>query len=167
MAKYDVTYSCGHSGTAELYGPGKERDRKIEWMGRSGLCPECCKTKKLEEEKAQGPLFFVRRTQFGVEFCCYQNSYDIKDSLKARGYRFGEVYKPHADFLTMASIRSVKGWTLMLKAEGEDLITKVLAEAKWISDQGWKVTVQGPVEAMFASVIEGRSDLLPNRSVAN
>jgi hypothetical protein len=45
MAKYDVTYSCGHSDTIQLYGPNKERTRKIEWLERDGLCPECYKAK--------------------------------------------------------------------------------------------------------------------------
>jgi len=46
MAKYDVTYSCGHSETVQLYGPTRERERKIEWMERSGFCPDCYKAKK-------------------------------------------------------------------------------------------------------------------------
>ena len=46
MAKYDVTYSCGHSETVQLYGPTRDRQRKIEWMERDGLCPECFKAHK-------------------------------------------------------------------------------------------------------------------------
>lgn len=41
MAKYDVTYSCGHTATIQFYGPSAERERKIAWMEREGLCPEC------------------------------------------------------------------------------------------------------------------------------
>ena len=29
--KYDVTYSCGHTGTVELYGKTSERESKIRW----------------------------------------------------------------------------------------------------------------------------------------
>ena len=52
MAKYDVTYSCGHSDTVQLYGPGRDRERKIEWMEESGLCPECYKAKMRAQRDA-------------------------------------------------------------------------------------------------------------------
>lgn len=40
MAKYTIKHSCGHSSTVELYGPGKDRERKMEWMSRQD-CAEC------------------------------------------------------------------------------------------------------------------------------
>lgn len=40
MAKYDVTYACGHSTEVQLYGPGKERTRRMDWM-RTQECPAC------------------------------------------------------------------------------------------------------------------------------
>ena len=43
MAKYYVTYSCGHEGTVELFGKETDRQRKIEWYESEGLCPECYK----------------------------------------------------------------------------------------------------------------------------
>ena len=48
MAKYDVTYSCGHSGTVELFGPWNERQRKLEWFSEKGVCPECYKKQQAE-----------------------------------------------------------------------------------------------------------------------
>jgi len=41
MAQYDVKMSCGHVETVSLYGPVRERERKMEWMGRERLCREC------------------------------------------------------------------------------------------------------------------------------
>lgn len=41
--KYDITYSCGHDGTVDLWGKGSERERKINFFERCGLCPECYK----------------------------------------------------------------------------------------------------------------------------
>jgi len=40
MAKYEVTYACGHNGVIKLLGPTKDRDY---WLGREAekLCPEC------------------------------------------------------------------------------------------------------------------------------
>lgn len=56
MAKYDITYSCGHKGEITLFGKTSERERKIAWYESTGLCPDCKKietiklTDKLEKE---------------------------------------------------------------------------------------------------------------------
>ena len=54
MAKYSVTYSCGHTGTVELYGPGKERDRKLAWYRDVAVCPDCYKAQKADESRSLG-----------------------------------------------------------------------------------------------------------------
>nr|DAL08165.1 MAG TPA: pepsin inhibitor [Caudoviricetes sp.] len=51
--KYDITYSCGHDGTVDLWGKGAERERKISFFERCGLCPECYKA----PPKCWGKLF--------------------------------------------------------------------------------------------------------------
>lgn len=54
--KYDITYACGHTGTVNLYGPNKERERKISWLESRCLCKECEEAenaKRRAEEKAQ------------------------------------------------------------------------------------------------------------------
>ena len=50
--KYDVTFSCGHTEEIQIYGKAEERERKIKYFGKSGLCPECYK-QKMNEEKAE------------------------------------------------------------------------------------------------------------------
>lgn len=50
--KYDVKFSCGHTATIELFGPGKERERKISWYETHGECPECYKARKQAEREA-------------------------------------------------------------------------------------------------------------------
>lgn len=47
MAKYDVVYACGHTGSVNLYGPGKDREWKLKSLA-TALCPECT-----EKERAQ------------------------------------------------------------------------------------------------------------------
>lgn len=49
MAKYEITYVCGHTGTVELFGKTKERDKKIAWMEKSCYCPECEAVKRREK----------------------------------------------------------------------------------------------------------------------
>ena len=39
--KYYVTFSCGHEGEVNLYGKAAERDRRIAWYEKEGICPDC------------------------------------------------------------------------------------------------------------------------------
>ena len=48
---YDITYSCGHAGTVELYGKTSERESKIRWYETTAVCPECYK--KQQEAAAE------------------------------------------------------------------------------------------------------------------
>lgn len=40
MAKYKVTYKCGHTAEVQLYGKEADRQNKIKWYSTI-LCPEC------------------------------------------------------------------------------------------------------------------------------
>jgi hypothetical protein len=42
MAKYDITYSCGHSGTVNIIGPHRSRESRIAYL-ESGECFDCFK----------------------------------------------------------------------------------------------------------------------------
>jgi len=54
MAKYTgIAGGCGHEHTIVLGGPAKERQRKIEWFERDGLCAECYKAQLAREEEAR------------------------------------------------------------------------------------------------------------------
>ena len=39
--KYDVTFSCGHTETVEIYGKAEDREKKITYYGKSGICRKC------------------------------------------------------------------------------------------------------------------------------
>lgn len=41
MAKYDITFSCGHEGTICLTGPHTMREWRIKKEEENGLCPAC------------------------------------------------------------------------------------------------------------------------------
>lgn len=49
--KYEVKFSCGHVETVELFGKESDRQHKIAWFKKAGLCSECYKAKKEEEYK--------------------------------------------------------------------------------------------------------------------
>ncbi len=59
MGKYDVTFSCGHKQTVQLYGKKKDRENKISWYENSALCPECFKKKREEELEEQRRAAFA------------------------------------------------------------------------------------------------------------
>ena len=40
MAKYSVTYKCGHTGTVELFGKTSDREWRLEQLAK-GNCPDC------------------------------------------------------------------------------------------------------------------------------
>lgn len=46
MAKYEITYVCGHTSTKQLYGPCKDRESYIEWAKNNALCYDCYKIEK-------------------------------------------------------------------------------------------------------------------------
>lgn len=50
--KVNITYSCGHEGTIEVFGKAEERERKIKYFEEYGLCPDCYKAEKQGEEKS-------------------------------------------------------------------------------------------------------------------
>lgn len=51
--KYGVTFSCGHTETVVLFGPTKDRESKIAWYEKSGVCTNCYRA-KLNEKKSAG-----------------------------------------------------------------------------------------------------------------
>lgn len=41
MAKYAITYHCGHEAIEQLYGKNAEREKYIEYAQHAKLCPSC------------------------------------------------------------------------------------------------------------------------------
>ena len=52
MAKYNVTYKCGHEDRVELFGKMSVREWRLEQMAGE-LCPECQKKAEMERLKKQ------------------------------------------------------------------------------------------------------------------
>lgn len=51
MAKYEVTFACGHTATVELFGKSSDREWKLQRLAEE-LCPDCYKAQKEAERKA-------------------------------------------------------------------------------------------------------------------
>jgi len=80
MAKYRVTYSCGHEREVQLFGPLKERDRKLTWLA-SQVCPDCASPARPKPQARlvkDGDHYRIQVT----------DAFPIKDYLKGIGYRW-------------------------------------------------------------------------------
>lgn len=159
MAKYTITHSCGHSQTHQLYGPMDERDRTIAYR-ESQPCTSCWSAAKRQEDDAAGPLITFRRIQGrtgpAIEIIATRSTYRVKDTLKARGYRYGEYMIAQGVMDLLA--RGDKGWARVIPCTRN---ADIKAEADWCKSQGWEMRVQDTVSTMMASLAEGRPDLLP------
>jgi hypothetical protein len=49
MAKYQVTYKCGHEGIEQITGRVKDRGGKAAWIEANKLCPDCYEAKRQKE----------------------------------------------------------------------------------------------------------------------
>lgn len=119
MAKYDINYSCGHSGVIVLQGKTSERERQIEWR-ESGVCPECYKAKKREEKIEMGLVYNIdidtnvmklfEDTEKIIRISFDGDTLTHKDNIKSiGGYTFGEI-EPVGFLGFMSATHHVHSW---------------------------------------------------------
>lgn len=53
MAKYTITYKCGHTAEVQLYGKYEDREKKIAWY-KTIDCPECRAKEAAAKAQADG-----------------------------------------------------------------------------------------------------------------
>lgn len=51
MAKYQVTYKCGHTTEMQLFGKISDRENKIEWYRNNCDCPDCKRKNHAKENQ--------------------------------------------------------------------------------------------------------------------
>lgn len=161
MAKYTVTFSCGHTDTVDLVGKHTERNRRLEWLSKNGSCKDCYR----EEQRAKGPLFWARPVADGCEVICYQNSFEIKGDLAALGFTFrDEVWGPD-DRQSLLSLRMPrKGWHRIYRRESESDSLALDQISAFIAERGYPFEIKenySILSSAFASIVEGRPDLVP------
>lgn len=125
MAKYTVNHSCGHTQTHDLFGPGKERERKIAWLETTD-CKECWIAKQREERKASPITAEVINNAFsgGVYLAVTGgDTYSIKDALKSAGCRWME-YQDNSDILGAKAPR--KAWMVKVNLDNVDETTATI-----------------------------------------
>lgn len=162
MAKYQIDFSCGHTEQRELYGPTKERQRKIEYFERSGDCTECYKARMRAQKDAEGPVIQLRWRRGDnalAEFVVF-NSFSVKDTLKARGYKFSYDYMRDGSFLNMHA-RSEGAWAIRFEGVPAEITDAVTAEINWLKAQDWKFEdASTPMHGLMHALVEGKPEYL-------
>ena len=100
MAKYEVTFSCGHTGTVELFGKIADREDKLRWYETSAVCPECYKAQqqaKTDEFNASLPALTGSEKQ--ISWAKDIRAKAVKDSFFVKKY-----------FSVISSETSAKWW---------------------------------------------------------
>jgi hypothetical protein len=64
VAKHTVDHTCGHSQTHQLYGPHKERERKLAWL-EGTPCSECYRARK-DTERASANAAAAEQNQLAA-----------------------------------------------------------------------------------------------------
>lgn len=128
MAKYTVTHNCGHTETHDLFGPGKERERKIAWLETTD-CKDCwLKSQRAERDAAPVTAEIICNMFTGDGKSVYiavtgGNIYPIKDALKSAGCRWME-YHDNNDLLGTKSSR--KAWMIKIDPNNTDTTTATI-----------------------------------------
>ena len=80
MAKYEIKYICGHSGTIQLFGKNEDRERKIKYYESHYICPDCYKEQfRVPTAECEAVEMFYRDYKHKCAQCeTKPNSYDSK-----------------------------------------------------------------------------------------
>ena len=160
MAKYQIDYACGHGSFEEqLFGPGKERTRKIEWLSANKVCPDCYKSEmqaQRQSEQLSAEIIF-NAFSGGVWLAITKgDTYSIKEALKSIGCRWRE-YSCNSDILGMRAPK--KAWMLYVgkSPEAEDFESKLQAAFDLLAKHGISISAldQSPLAAMSYTVAAG------------
>lgn len=111
--KTDVVFSCGHSGVVELSGSSKDRESKMWYYQNRGLCPECYKKYKQEQNEKEGLVLNIGLNpnphgEKPIILFFTGNSFPDKDKIK----QLGGYYYDYVDHGLLGSLfgGNIKAW---------------------------------------------------------
>ena len=150
MAKYDITYSCGHTETVQLYGKHADRERYIAWASEHKVCSECLKADReaakaaaAERAKANGmtegstkqmawACDIIEQAQRNLTcgMCTHTLNDAIADEAEKRGIDFLDVL----DGLQEANAEKGALHSTLEDAVGKAVAAAFRRPAKWAID---------------------------------
>lgn len=127
MAKTQVTFSCGHTGTVELLGKYADRERKIKWFESEGLCPECYKASKRTEQESTPLTLVIDCDPYDQSIILHfdGNTMPAKDAIKAAGYKWDEL---NVGTFGILNLHITRAWQKSIKLDNLDAEIKSLSE---------------------------------------
>lgn len=66
--KYMIRFSCGHEEEKELFGKTSERERKIDYFEKYGICTKCWREQKAIEDSIGCEEVEMSYRQYKTEF---------------------------------------------------------------------------------------------------
>ncbi|MEE0100374.1 MAG: hypothetical protein U0I48_01370 [Acutalibacteraceae bacterium] len=106
--KYEITYSCGHMGTVELFGSNKERERRMANIEKYHVCPDCenAATKKQLESDKSASLPELEGTEKQIAWAVDLRQQFIK---ACKENNMPEYVKPVYDYI-LANVTDSRVW---------------------------------------------------------
>jgi len=104
MAKYTVRFSCGHTEVVELVGKESERQEKIAYYEKSGMCSECYK-----EQKKSALNSAVKNVEF-VELSGSEKQISWADTIRKEAVAKVIDHNPPEEFYQKLNAKTEASW---------------------------------------------------------
>lgn len=148
MAKYTVKFSCGHTCVIDLYGPEKDRKRKIEYYERLGICQDCYRAER-EAEKAEGCVEVeMLYREYKSDYADYNTKSDSYDQVKKTII----VYIP-AETTSLETEESEMNTEYTEKREMPDYVPDLAAELQADLDDSAPFALNTPTSNEMTDII--------------
>lgn len=161
MAKYDVTYSCGHTAEISLFGPHKDRTRKIEWMQREALCPDCYQAaRERERTEATAKAAEIAKADCLPELTGTPKQVAWAETIRARmTSELDKWYGQGQQAANDGKLAEAAQWQIAVAAQWYDDVRAQTAATWWIDHRDDRVV------AMWQQYLKvNYSDRLPRKN---
>lgn len=134
--KYDVTYSCGHTGTVELYGAGKDRERRLQYLAKTICCD--CQNQQAKDRAANAGLPTLQGSEKQVNWAASirmafaDKAQAIIETTKTNAERAIQAQPADADKIIAARDNDLRITTAMT----DSILSGRTSAAWWIDNRG-------------------------------
>ncbi len=126
MAQYTVEHSCGHTQVHVLFGPIKDRERKLDWLAEQ-KCSACWHEEQMEKIKTDDTPISIKvslntanlsdKNKIIINAVAVGGTYRRKEELKSLGFVFGDA--PMSGLFGIFD-KPQKAWYKIIKIETLD-----------------------------------------------